>query len=94
MPILPPSLSVIAVLVLATVLYVAIWYATRSLDAGARVLARTTPAAVIVPGLLYISAMLATQREEAEAEPAALPRTSRPAAIREGTASGHGLRRN
>ena len=55
-------------------LYVLVWRATRSLDDHARVLARAVPIAVIVPGLLWVSAILSIHLEDAEAGPASVAR--------------------
>jgi esterase/lipase superfamily enzyme len=50
-------------------LYALVWRATRGLDDAARVLARAVPVAVIVPGLLWVTAVLSIQRDAAEARP-------------------------
>ncbi|HEX5958463.1 MAG TPA: alpha/beta hydrolase [Hyphomicrobiaceae bacterium] len=74
MPELPPALSGVVVTVIAGCLYTAIWRVTRDLGGWARALARTTPMVVIVPGLIYLSLLLALQGEDAEAEAILLPR--------------------
>jgi esterase/lipase superfamily enzyme len=74
MPGLAPALPWIASALFSGCLYAVIWYVTRDLDGRARLLARATPLAVIVPGLLSISLVLSAQREDADSGPAALPR--------------------
>ena len=65
------ALPGIAVPVLAAgCLYALVWRATRGLDAAARVLARAVPVAVILPGLLWVAAILPMQHKAAEARPA------------------------
>jgi esterase/lipase superfamily enzyme len=75
MPDLASALPGIAFPVLAVVcLYAVVWRASRRLDEAARVLARAIPLAVIVPGLLWVSAILSVHLEEAEAGPAGAAR--------------------
>jgi esterase/lipase superfamily enzyme len=73
MPGLASTLPWIASAVFAGCLYAAIWYVTRELHGRARLLARTTPLAVIVPGLLLVSLVLSAQRDDAGSVPAAPP---------------------
>jgi esterase/lipase superfamily enzyme len=79
------ALPWIVVLVLAGCLYALVWYASDSLGGVARVLARAAPLAVIVPGIVYLSVVLAIQREELEPEPAVpesvAPKTAKPAPV-------------
>src|SRR5262245_31696884 len=75
MPDLPSALPGIAVPVLAACVYAVVWYATRGLAGGVRALARAVPLAVIVPGLVYVSAVLSMHLEEAEADLAPPMRT-------------------
>jgi esterase/lipase superfamily enzyme len=75
MPELASALPGIALPVLATgCLYALVWRATRGLDEPARVLARAVPIAVIVPGVLWVSAVLSIHLQKAEAGPAAVAR--------------------
>src|SRR5262245_21557481 len=75
MPELASALPGFVVPVLAAgCLYVLVWRATRGLDDAARVLARAVPIAVIVPGVLWVSAVLSIHLEKAEAGPASVAR--------------------
>src|SRR5262245_60048391 len=73
---LASALPWIVVPILAGCLYALVWYASDSLSGVARVLARTAPLAVIVPGIVYLSVVLTMQREELEAEPPARERVT------------------
>src|SRR5262245_37101224 len=69
------ALPGIAVPVLAAgCLYVLVWRATRGLDVITRMLARVVPVAVILPGLLWVAAILPIQHRTAEARPADVAR--------------------
>jgi esterase/lipase superfamily enzyme len=67
-----PGIALAAVA--AGCLYALVWRTTRGLGHPARVLARAVPIAVIVPGLLWVSAVLSIQLRRAEARPADLAR--------------------
>jgi esterase/lipase superfamily enzyme len=67
-----PGIALAAVA--AGCLYALVWRATRGLGHPARALARVVPIAVVVPGLLWISAVLSIQLRKAEARPADLAR--------------------
>ncbi len=72
---LASALPGIALPVLAAAcLYALLWRATRGLDEAARVLARAVPVAVIVPGLVWVSAILSIRLDDAEAGPAGMAR--------------------
>jgi len=60
------ALAVVA----AGCLYSLAWRVTRCLGGVARMLARAAPAAVIVPGLLWLPTVLSVQTRKAEARPA------------------------
>jgi esterase/lipase superfamily enzyme len=76
MPDLASALPGIALPVLASAcLYALVWRVTRGLGHAARVLARAMPAAMIVPGLLWVSAIPSMQHRSAEARPADLAPT-------------------
>jgi esterase/lipase superfamily enzyme len=75
MPELASALPGIALPVVAAgCLYALVWRATRGLDEAARVLARAVPIAVLIPGLLWVSAILAVRLDKAEAGPADMAR--------------------
>ena len=67
-----PGIALAAVA--AGCLYALVWGATRGLRHPAKALARAVPIAVIVPGLLWVSAVLSIQLRKAEARPADLAR--------------------
>jgi esterase/lipase superfamily enzyme len=82
---LASALPWIVVLVLAGCLYALVWHAAGHLSGAARVVARAAPLAVIVPGIVYLSVVLAVPRQELVAEPAVpervAPKTATPAPL-------------
>ena len=60
-----------AICAMAGLIYAIVWFATRNLSRGVRVLARVLPLIVLVPAVLFVSLELSPHREEARRTAAA-----------------------
>ena len=68
---LSPTGVEIAILVAGALLYAFIWFATRNLSRAAKILARAAPLGLIVPAMIYLSALPGSRQDMTSQAPSA-----------------------
>ncbi len=70
---LSPAGTDIAILIAGALLYAFIWFATRNLSRGAKILARVAPLGLIIPLMIYLSMVPAARQPNFASKEAAAP---------------------
>ena len=68
----PAAINMI-VLAVALMLYGLVWYATRNMSRFAQVLARLSPVGLVIPAMIYVSALTSGMLAKEAAKPAREP---------------------
>ena len=68
----PAAINMI-VLAVALILYGLVWYATRNMSRFAQVLARLSPVGLVIPAMIYVSALTTSMIGKETAKPAREP---------------------